>query len=324
MTPSLNGNWVDLIVVIVVGFFIYEAWRHGFWAVVADFMAFLGSLLIALRAYQEMAEVLRINFSLSRSLSNAVGFLLTAVLAEAVLATIISYLIKKLPEKILKNKAVKWLSPIPALGEALILIAFVLTILIGFPISPKVKGAIVDSKIGGPLVAKTSKIENSLHEVFGGVIEDSLTYFTIQPGSRESIPIDVEKAELTPDEEGESQMFRLVNQERLKKGLPELSWEAEIVPIARAHAEDMWRRKYFGHLSPEGEDVGARLDKANIAYTLAGENLALAPTVQTAHNGLMNSEGHRENILEEKFTKVAIGVIDNGVYGKMFVQVFTD
>jgi uncharacterized protein YkwD len=52
--------------------------------------------------------------------------------------------------------------------------------------------------------------------------------------------------------------------------------------------------------------------------------LALAPTLATAHTGLMNSEGHRANILEPKFKRVGIGVIDNGVYGKMFVQVFTD
>jgi len=46
--------------------------------------------------------------------------------------------------------------------------------------------------------------------------------------------------------------------------------------------------------------------------------------LSTAHNGLMNSEGHRANILEPEFRKIGIGVIDNGVYGKMFVQVFTD
>jgi len=46
--------------------------------------------------------------------------------------------------------------------------------------------------------------------------------------------------------------------------------------------------------------------------------------VSTAHVGLMNSEGHRENILDPKLNKIGIGVIDNGVYGKMFVQVFTN
>jgi len=70
--------------------------------------------------------------------------------------------------------------------------------------------------------------------------------------------------------------------------------------------------------------LGDRLDRAGIRYSFAGENLAMAPTLATAHNGFMNSEGHRANILEPKFRRGAVGVIDNGVYGKMFVQVFTD
>jgi uncharacterized protein YkwD len=94
--------------------------------------------------------------------------------------------------------------------------------------------------------------------------------------------------------------------------------------VAREHAKDMWKRKYFGHISPEGKDVGDRLYEKNITYFIAGENLALAPTVSTAHQGLMNSPGHRANILDPQFNQVAVGVIDNGVYGKIFVQIFTD
>ena len=56
----------------------------------------------------------------------------------------------------------------------------------------------------------------------------------------------------------------------------------------------------------------------------AGENLALAPTTEFAHEGLMNSPGHRANILNGQFRRVGIGVLDGGIYGKMFVQEFTD
>ena len=119
-------------------------------------------------------------------------------------------------------------------------------------------------------------------------------------------------------------MFQKVNEERRKLAIKELVFDKNLVPVARSHAKDMWGRKYFAHVSPEGEDVGDRLQKFKISYTYAGENLALAPTTATAHTGLMNSKGHRENILDPRFTKLGIGVIDNGIYGKMFVQVFTD
>jgi uncharacterized protein YkwD len=63
---------------------------------------------------------------------------------------------------------------------------------------------------------------------------------------------------------------------------------------------------------------------ARINYSAAGENLALAPTTEFAHDGLMNSPGHRANILNGQFRRVGIGVMDGGIYGKMFVQEFTN
>ena len=66
------------------------------------------------------------------------------------------------------------------------------------------------------------------------------------------------------------------------------------------------------------------MDRAGISYSIAGENLALAPSVVRAHDGLMNSSGHRRNILDPAFTKIGIGAIDGGVYGKMFTQIFTN
>lgn len=322
--PSLQSNWVDLVILTIVLYFVSEAFRVGFWVILADFVSFLLSLLLALRGYQFAAGLLRGNFSLSHSVSNALGFLITAVAVEAVLGYLLGQAIKKLPLKFWKRRWSKALAVLPATGEGLVLVAFILTLILGLPISPKVKADVTDSKIGGLIVHQTSGLETRINDIFGGVIEDSLTYLTVRPGSRELVPITVDRRELSSDEVSEGQMFRLVNEERREQGIEELIWEPEILFVARAHATDMWERAYFGHVSPEGEDVADRLGEAGIKYGIAGENLALAPTLVTAHNGFMNSPGHRANILEGKFTRVAIGVIDNGVYGKIFVQVFTD
>ena len=198
------------------------------------------------------------------------------------------------------------------------------TLSLALPLFPNIKSDITHSKIGGLIVRQTSGLEALVDVIFGGVIEDSLTYLTVKPGSRERVPLTVEARELGIDETSENEMFRLINSERRKRGVPELTWREEVVPVARAHARDMWERSYFGHVSPEEKDVGDRLVKEEVKFTVAGENLALAPTLPTAHTGLMNSLGHRENILDGRFKRIGIGVIDNGVYGKMFVQIFTD
>ncbi|KKQ75259.1 MAG: hypothetical protein US96_C0014G0017 [Candidatus Woesebacteria bacterium GW2011_GWB1_38_5b] len=320
----MQGNWVDLIIIVILIYFASEAWRIGLWVILADFFSFLLSLLFSLRIYQSVSELLRTNFNLSHSVSNALGFLLTAVLTEVILGYLFARALSRLPHKYKNKPFLRFLAIFPAFGEGLVIIAFVLMLVLALPLSPRVKTDAAKSKIGSVIISQTSGLEKSLSEIFGGVIEDSLTYFTVKPESRETVPLHTDKHELTVDQISETQMFELVNQERKKAGVGQLVWAPQIVPIARAHAKDMWERQYFGHVSPDGKDVGDRLQKAKIDYQLAGENLAMAPTLATANTGLMNSQGHRENILEPKFKKIGIGVIENGYYGKMFVQVFTD
>jgi len=322
--PSLSGNWIDLVILVVILFFVSEALRVGFWIILADFLSFLLSLLAALSGYQFASGLLRANFSLSHSVSNALGFLFTAVIAEGILGVALSFLIRKIPYKFWKGTWSKAAAIVPGIGEGLVLASFILTLILGFPLDPRIKNDITGSRIGSLLVRQTSGLEAKINEIFGGVVEDTLTYLTVKPESNEVVPLSIDKRQLAIDEASEQGMFRLVNEERKKRGIKEVSWEPKVTLVSRAHATDMWERSYFGHISPEGEDVGDRLNKAGIGFETAGENLALAPTLATAMNGLMNSEGHRANILDTEFNKVGIGVIDNGVYGKMFVQIFTD
>jgi len=127
---------------------------------------------------------------------------------------------------------------------------------------------------------------------------------------------------LAPDPQAERQMFDLVNEERVNVGLKPLVWDDTLVPIARAHSEEMFRLKYFSHQSPVSGSPFDRLKAAGIKYSLAGENLAYAQSVTVAHRGLMESQGHRENILRPEFQRIGIGVISAGAYGRMFTQMF--
>lgn len=320
--PILNGNYIDLLIIIILIFFISEGMKHGFWVILADFLSFLLSLLLSLRFYQIAGNFLGNIFSLSHSVSNALGFLITAIVVEGILGLMFGSIIALIPKKFLKTPLNKYLAIAPALGEALIIIAFLLTLLIGLPVSPLIKADISNSRIGGKIIQDTQGVEAKLNEIFGGVVEDSITYLTVKPGSTERVILRTQVQELKINQSAETEMFKMVNDTRSKAGVGELAWDTRLVDVARTHAKDMWERNYFGHVSPEGLDVGDRLSKVGISYFIAGENLALAPTVSIAETGLMNSEGHRANILEPQFDRVGIGVIDNGIYGEMFVQVF--
>jgi uncharacterized protein YkwD len=119
-------------------------------------------------------------------------------------------------------------------------------------------------------------------------------------------------------------LLALVNQERERAGLPTLSLAPDLVPVGRAHATEMFTLGYFAHESPVTGDPFDRIEAAGIAYSAAGENLAFAPDVLTAHRGLMNSPGHRANILSPDFGQVGIGIVRSRYHGLMVVQVFRD
>jgi len=133
------------------------------------------------------------------------------------------------------------------------------------------------------------------------------------------IPVQNQHQALTPDE---LKIVELVNQERLKRGLPLLKVDMELVRIARMKSQDMVTHGYFSHYSPTYGSPFDMLKKAEISYLYAGENIAGAPTVEMAHNALMNSLGHRKNILNPNYTHIGIGIVEGGPYGKMFTQTF--
>ena len=119
----------------------------------------------------------------------------------------------------------------------------------------------------------------------------------------------------------ERAMLRLLNRERLDRGLEPLDWCEECARVARGHSKDMYRNGYFSHVDSKGEDPFDRMTAAGVEYGAAGENLSIAPTVARAHEGLMESRDHRENILRSLFDEVGIGCYE-GPYGFMCTQVF--
>ncbi len=86
----------------------------------------------------------------------------------------------------------------------------------------------------------------------------------------------------------------------------------------------MFSRGYFAHNTPEGKNPFDRMRAAGVKFSAAGENLALAQTLEIAHTNLMNSPGHRANILQPSFGRLGVGILDGGFFGLMVSQEFRD
>ncbi len=120
----------------------------------------------------------------------------------------------------------------------------------------------------------------------------------------------------------ERQMWELVNAERTSRGLKALEIHPGLVKLARLKSQDMITHNYFAHQSPSYGSPFEMMQKEGIGYRFAGENLAGASTVERAHQALMNSPGHRANILNPNYTHIGIGIVSGGPYGQMFTQMF--
>lgn len=120
----------------------------------------------------------------------------------------------------------------------------------------------------------------------------------------------------------EQQMVNLVNAERVKAGLQPLQVDMTLVRLARMKSQDMIDKNYFAHQSPTYGSPFDMMRNYGVSFRYAGENLAGNQTVERAHAALMNSPGHRANILNPNFTHIGIGIVAGGPYGKMFTQMF--
>jgi uncharacterized YkwD family protein len=120
----------------------------------------------------------------------------------------------------------------------------------------------------------------------------------------------------------EAKMVSLVNQERMGQGLKPLGVNSQLTSLARLKSEDMVKNNYFSHNSPTYGSPFDMMKNAGIRYSTAGENLAGASTTESAHQNLMNSAGHRANILNASFTQIGIGIASGSPYGKIFTQMF--
>ena len=304
--------------------YVLEGLSHSFITRSIELLGFIVSFVSALKLYSFFSYLLVDNFSIPKGIADASGFFIAGTLGEIIFSTIANFLTSKIPHKYLDNKFNRFLGIIPSLINGVIIIAFILTILVALPINPKVKSAILSSKLSAPVISKTQNLEQQINSIFGGAVTDTLTFLTVKPQGDETVNLNFTTNELSIDPSSEQAMLNMVNEERKKMGIKTLTFDSSLQAVARNHATDMFKRGYFSHNSPEGTTPFDRMKNADITYETAGENLALTPNVEIAHTGLMNSPGHKANILNVEFGKVGIGVIDGGVYGKMFVQEFTN
>jgi uncharacterized protein YkwD len=110
----------------------------------------------------------------------------------------------------------------------------------------------------------------------------------------------------------EKALFEAVNKERAAQGIAPLQWDEALAAAARLHAQRMAQQNQLSHQLPGEPAVQDRATQAGARFSLIAENIAVAPTPNVIHTAWMQSEHHRENILDPQLNVVGIAVIKSG------------
>lgn len=315
-------NWVDLAIIGVLMLFVLESLGRSLVLELVDFTSFLLAGLLSFNYYNIPAGFFESQFKIPHGLSLVLGFMAVWFLSEVTFYLLVRIFWQGIEK--FKIPGSRIFGVFPAFLRGLIFLAAVLVMVATFPVQPVLKRTILESKIGSQILKHAYALEQPVKAVFGGMSNDSLTFLTIKPKTDEKVILGFQTTKVSTDEESENKMIDLVNKERVSRDLKVLVSDEQLRLVARAHSVDMFRRGYFSHYSPEGASVADRMLNSRIDFLVAGENLAYAPDIEPAHKGLMNSEGHRANILSQDYGRIGIGVVDGGIYGKMFTQVFSN
>ena len=321
----MSFNWVDFVLLLIVAGSAYAGWQRGFILSAIDLVRWVGSWLAALVLYKPAAHFLGLVIDISDIWRIPLAFVGVLVIVSFAITALAAKLLGGVGREAHHSKTNRAFGLLPGALSGLILAAILSALLFAMPFADGISRAAQESRLANDLAVYTEDLESALVPVFDPALRETLSRLrTVEPGSTESyeLPYKVEAA--TPAPDLEARMLELVNRERAANGLRPVEADPEMREVARKHSADMFARGYFSHYTPDGKSPFDRMREDGVRFRTAGENLALAPTLEIAHNGLMNSPGHRENILRPQFGRLGIGILDGGRAGLMVTQKFRD
>ena len=320
---------IDALLVALLLFLAVRGWFRGLVREAMDLVGLILGIVLAFRFGSVVGSVIEAMSGISADAARLVGGLIVLV-AVGVAAALIARVVEP---------RVRWagLNLIDRAGGATFALAWgafaavvLLSLAVILPIPAAISRQLDSSALTGFLTDPAGVPQSVFRRLSGDRVVEALLNLDSLVGERRVIVEGEESVALAPADPGDldhdagaaTEIFDLLNRARLDAGADPLAWSPALAVVAQEHAVEMYLEGYFSHHSPVTGTVADRLEAAGITYSVAGENLALAATPTDVHDGLMDSPGHRENILRAEFRRVGVAVV-TGPLGLMTVQVFT-
>jgi len=325
------GNWIDLIIIFYLLIHLLGGMRKGLFSILVSLISLVSALIIAFFTYTYSAAFFIENFDIDKSYANILGFFANVFIVKIIIFLVVYKILSGITSPITNSFLNRLAGGLVLFIYGLTIVFLIFSITLSFSLPDFMNKQICSSTAGKFIESDPLKLNNKFKNIFGDVLKTTIEKFdflTVETGENKKIDLNLKISDLEIDEQMEIDMLEMINYERFLMGRDLLIVDEKAREAARKHGRDMFENGYFSHEDLNGGNHSDRMKETGTEFMMSGENLALSQDLKSAHEGLMNSPGHKENILHPFFHRVGIGVIrgaiDGEEYGIIFVQNFAD
>jgi uncharacterized protein YkwD len=318
-------NLLDIVIVLLIVTGVVMGIQRGFLRTSLDLIVLVTAAFAGARLYRPISDLFFSMLGAEGASINALSLVLGALVVLLILNMLISWTVTPHLMSLRISRPIRLadngFGAIPGLVYGLLFGAMLVLTLGLVSIGDSVDRALASSDLARQLRSASTAATTGLARETAMDLAD-FTYIVVPEEETTYRVPPTGDSDLDAEEAFEGELAELVNEERLQRGLEPLEYDTSLVPVARGHSQEMLELGYFSHISPNTGTLGDRLNDGGVVYTSAGENLAYAPNVSIAHRGLMQSDGHRANILEPSWERIGIGILSAPDGTIMVTQLF--
>ena len=323
-----NIEYIELFIYIFIVFFVINGWKKGFLLQFFYLMVLLISISLSFRYSDQVGSYISSWFNSNIQLSEIFGGVLIFITVLTVSSFFQNFLANNKKQRDVGNKILGGFVSL-LVSNLILTLIFTITSIISVP--QFFEDTIENSNLVSFYTDTSGTPQQALELITGtdlikvvSRIKDLTGKSSVVVGEQGCIEIPkYSLSNLLNNNEQKDELYALLLTERSKQNLAPLELSEKLSDIALNYAYTMYQDGFWCHKNPKnGELVGDRLSKQGFPYIDIGENLALSSSVRSGHISLMNSESHKNTILDNEFKRVGIGIV-SGPLGLIIVQIFS-
>ena len=323
-----NIEYIELFVYIFIVFFVINGWKKGFLLQFFYLIVLLISIALIFRYSYQVGSYISSWFNSNIQLSEIFGGVLIFITVLTVSSFFQNFLANNKKQRDVGNKLLGGFVSL-LVSNLILTLIFTITSIISVP--QFFEDTIENSNLVSFYTDTSGTPQQALELITGtdlikvvSRIKDLTGKSSVVVGEQGCIEIPkYSLSNLSNNNEQKNELYELLLTERSNQNLAPLELSEKLSDIALNYAYVMYQDGFWCHKNPKnGELVGDRLSKQGFPYIDIGENLALSSSVRSGHISLMNSESHKNTILDNEFKRVGIGIV-SGPLGLIIVQIFS-